>query len=548
MAPTAPRSSRACASCSRGRSRSPCEARQSDAAIERGAVSENSVSIEIPRPPGEVFAYLVGLNDAEWRSGVREMRLTSKSHAGVGARHVEVRTVLGRTVETPAEVIEYEEGRRWAVRRASGRVRPQVSYTLAPLPTGTRLTSTLSLPRARGAAAVVRPLVGALAPVARKELARLREQLQRRGPAPEPARDEESGERRRGDGEAAVPVSSSSSSGNGPTMAERDRPRKADTPEKHAPDRRGEPEPEAPTHLPKRSWWATIKRTVKEFSDDNITDWSAALTYYAVLSFFPALLVLVALLGLVGGPATGRALMDIITQVAPGGAADTFRPAIEGVVNSRGGAGALLGVGLLGALWSASGYIGAFFRVSNAIWEIEEGRGPVKLIPLRLIVTIFMLIAVAAVVLASVISGPIARAVGNVVGLGPEAMTVWSIAKWPVIVLVVAALVAILFYIAPNARLPGFRWVTPGGVLAVLLAIAASLLFGVYVANFGKYNATYGALGGMIVFLLWLWIVNNALLFGSELDAEVERSRELHRGEDAEEELQIPPRAEPKEA
>ena len=331
-------------------------------------------------------------------------------------------------------------------------------------------------------------------------------------------------------------------------MAESETSEKTDTPEKYDPDRHGKAEPDDPTDLPKRSWFATLKRTAKEFSDDNITDWAAALTYYAVLSFFPALLVLVALLGLVGGPETTQALMNIITQVAPGGAADTFRPTIEGVINSRGGAGALFGIGLLGALWSASGYIGAFFRVSNAIWEIKEGRGPVKLIPLRLIVTIFMLIAVAAVVLATVISGPIAEAVGNVVGLGPEAVTVWSIAKWPIILLVVAGLVAFLFYIAPNARLPGFRWVTPGGILAVLMAIIASLLFGVYVANFGKYNATYGALGGMIVFLLWLWIINNALLFGSELDAEIERSRELHRGEDAEEELQVPPRAEPKKA
>src|SRR5919202_937753 len=169
--------------------------------------------------------------------------------------------------------------------------------------------------------------------------------------------------------------------------------------------------PDDPTDLPKRSWWATLKRTAKEFKDDNITDWAAALTYYSVLSFFPALLVLVSLLGLVGGPQTTNALMSIITQVAPKGAADTFRPTIEGVISSRGGAGALFGVGLLGALWSASGYVGAFFRVSNAIWEIKEGRGPVKLIPLRLIVTIFMLIAVAAVVIASVISGPIARAV-----------------------------------------------------------------------------------------------------------------------------------------
>ena len=525
-------------------------------------------SVEIPRPADEVFAYLAGPNDAWWRAGVVDVRLPSGSGYGAGARRVEVRRVLGRMVETPFETVEQEPGRRLTLRRATGRLRPQVSYRLEPLPTGTRVVSTVSLPGARGVGRALTPLLALGGRLAASDLRRLEARL-RETAAPAPsAREGEADGRGKGArvsaragargptepaGAAADErpehnahtVSSQGRSGKDREMAKTS---KSDTPEKYDPDRHGDPEPSDPTDLPKRSWFATLKRTAKEFSDDNITDWAAALTYYSVLSFFPALLVLVALLGLVGGPSTTRALMDIITQVAPGGAADTFRPTIEGVVNSRGGAGALFGVGLLGAIWSASGYIGAFFRVSNEIWEIEEGRGPVKLIPMRIIVTIFMLLMVALVVIATVISGPIAEAVGNVVGLGPEAVTAWSIAKWPIILLVVAALVAFLYYIAPNARLPGFRWVTPGGILAVVLAIIASLLFGVYVANFGKYNATYGALGGMIVFLLWLWIVNNALLFGSELDAEVERSRELHRGEDAEEELQVPPRAEPKKA
>ena len=319
-----------------------------------------------------------------------------------------------------------------------------------------------------------------------------------------------------------------------------------DTPEKRSPDPHGDDQPSDPADLPTRYWGEVFKRTFKEFQDDNITDWSAALTYYAVLALFPALLVLVALLGLVGGPKTAQALLDIVNQLGPRSAVETFRPAIEGVIKSKGGAGALFGVGLLGSVWSASGYIGAFFRAANSIWEIEEGRGPVKLIPLRLAVTILMLVLVAIVVLALVISGPVAEAVGNVVGLGGTAVTVWSIAKWPVLLLIVSGLVAFLYYVAPNARLPGFRWVTPGGFFAVVASVIASAGFGFYVANFGSYNATYGALGGVIVFLLWLWIINNALLLGSELDAELERSRELHAGMDAEEELQLPPRSEPK--
>jgi membrane protein len=532
-------------------------------------------SIEVPRPADEVFAYLAGPNDARWRAGVVDVQLSSGSGDGVGTKRVEVRRLLGRTVETPFETVEHEPGRCLTLRRAVGRVRPQVSYRLEPLPTGTRVVSTVSLPGARGVGSALTPLLALGGRLTASDLRRLEARLRETGSPPEPsgggteASPPGTGE---ADGRGKEPRAPARAGADGRTegagagerqehdahavssqqRSEKDREMakttKSDTPEKYDPDRHGDPEPSDPTDLPKRSWFATLKRTAKEFSDDNITDWAAALTYYSVLSFFPALLVLVALLGLVGGPSTTRALMDVITQVAPGGAADTFRPTIEGVVNSRGGAGALFGVGLLGAIWSASGYIGAFFRVSNEIWEIEEGRGPVKLIPMRIIVTIFMLLMVALVVIATVISGPIAEAVGNVVGLGPEAVTAWSIAKWPIILLVVAGLVAFLYYIAPNARLPGFRWVTPGGILAVVLAIVASLLFGVYVANFGKYNATYGTLGGMIVFLLWLWIINNALLFGSELDAEVERSRELHRGEDAEEELQVPPRAEPKKA
>jgi membrane protein len=255
--------------------------------------------------------------------------------------------------------------------------------------------------------------------------------------------------------------------------------------------------------------------------------------------------VLVALLGLTGGQDTTRALLDIVDQVGPGSAAETFRPTVEGVVNSKGGAGAVFGVGLLAAVWSASGYIGAFFRASNTIWGMEEGRGPTKLIPLRLGVTILLLVLVAGVVIALVISGPIAEAVGNVVGLGSTAITVWSVAKWPVILIVVSGLVALLYYVAPNARLPGFRLLTPGGLFAVVGAVLASAGFGVYVANFGSYNATYGALGGVIVSLLWLWIINNALLLGAELDAEIERTRQLRKGIDAEEELQLEPRVEP---
>jgi membrane protein len=301
--------------------------------------------------------------------------------------------------------------------------------------------------------------------------------------------------------------------------------------------------PESPTDLTGRGWWETLKATFREFQEDNVTDWAAALTYYAVLALFPGLLVLVALLGVVGEyPRTTNALLDIINQLGPASAVDTFREPIEQVTRSRGGAGALLGVGLLGAVWSASGYIGAFFRASDIVWDVKEGRPAWKLLPLRVLVTIVMVILLALVLIALVVTGPLAEAVGNVIGLGGTAVTVWNIAKWPVLLVIVMAMVAALYYISPNVRHPKFTFVSPGSIVAVLAWIVASGAFAFYVANFGSYNATYGSLGGVIVFLLWLWITNVALLFGAELNAELERARQIAHGVPPEQEPFLPPR------
>jgi membrane protein len=294
------------------------------------------------------------------------------------------------------------------------------------------------------------------------------------------------------------------------------------------------------------SWGDVLKRTVREAQDDNLTDWAAALTYYGILSLFPAVIVLVALLGLLGEhPRTTNALLDIIEQLSPGGAADTFRDPIVQVVRNKGGAGALLGIGLLGSIWAASGYIGAFMRAMNVVYETPEGRPFWKLRPLQIAVTLVMVLLLAVVAIAIVLTGPLAEAVGGAIGLGDAAVTAWSWGKWPFLIAIVGLMLASLYYVAPNVRHPGFRWVTPGAALAVVLWLVASLLFGLYVANFGSYNKTYGSLGGVVVFLLWLWISNLAVLLGAEFDAELERRRELAEGEPAEEELQLPPRAEP---
>jgi membrane protein len=300
--------------------------------------------------------------------------------------------------------------------------------------------------------------------------------------------------------------------------------------------------PDDPTDLRARNWKALLGRTVTEFQDDNLTDWAAALTYYSVLALFPALLVLTAVLGIFGQQNTIDTFIESMRDAGLSGAADNIQGPLEGVVNSKGGAGALLGFGLLGAIWSASGYLGAFIRASNAIYEVPEGRPFWKLRPLQIALTVAGILVLALVLIGLVVSGPLAEAVGNAIGFGSAAVTIYSYAKWPILVGVMMLLFAGLYYAAPNVRQPKFRWVTIGGVVAVLAWIAASVAFGFYVSNFGSYNKTYGTLGGVISFLVWMWITNLAVLFGAELDAEVERERELAAGINAHDEIKLPPR------
>jgi len=302
------------------------------------------------------------------------------------------------------------------------------------------------------------------------------------------------------------------------------------------------------SHIPGTGRWAILKRTAKEFQEDNITDWAAALTYYAVLALFPAMIALVAVVGLVGQyPETTNAILDVLRSAGAGpDVVNSVGDTIDGIVRKKGGAGALLGFGLLGALWSASGYVGAFMRASNAIWEIPEGRPFWKLRPFQVFVTLGMVLAMAFVLIALVVSGPLAKAIGDEVGLGSAAVTAYSIVKWPLMAAVVALVLAILYYVAPNARLPKFQWISPGALVALAIWALATVGFFFYVRNFGSYNATYGALGGAISMLVWLWITNIAILFGQQLNSEIERGRELAAGIPAERDIQLPLRDEPK--
>ncbi|WP_068260685.1 YihY/virulence factor BrkB family protein [Janibacter limosus] len=292
--------------------------------------------------------------------------------------------------------------------------------------------------------------------------------------------------------------------------------------------------------LKKRNWTFAFKRAIKEFSADGCTDLAAALTYFSVLSIFPAMLALVSILGLVGEPETTKStILDVLDQLGTGSVGSTLEGPLDQMVNSP-AAGLGLVVGLAGALWSASGYVGAFGRALNKIYEVPEGRGFIKLRPMQLIVTAVLLVLAAAIILSVAVSGELARAIGDAIGLGDAAVMTWNLAKWPVILVVVIFMVGLLYWATPNVRQPKFRWLTPGAAVAILVAILASVAFGFYVSNFSSYNKTYGSLAGVIVFLLWLWILNNVLLLGAEVDSEIERSRQLQAGMAAEEELLLP--------
>lgn len=311
---------------------------------------------------------------------------------------------------------------------------------------------------------------------------------------------------------------------------------------RNAPDPEASGKPDSPDDLHKRSWKYVLRKTIREFSSDQCTDIAASLTYYAVLSLFPCLIAIFSLLGVVGqGKAASDAVLGIIEQVAPGDTVDTIRGPIEQIAESP-GAGFALITGILLAIWSASGYVGAFSRAMNRIYEIEEGRPFWKLKPAQLLVTVItiVLLVIAAIIL--VVSGDVTKAIGDALGIGDVPQTIWSIAKWPLLIFIAVLVVAILYYATPNAKQPKFRWISMGALLAIIVLALATAAFGFYVGNFSNYDRTYGSLAGVIIFLLWLWIANLALLFGAEFDAQLERGRQLQAGIAAEEDIQLPSR------
>jgi len=267
-----------------------------------------------------------------------------------------------------------------------------------------------------------------------------------------------------------------------------------------------------------------LKRTGKAFKTDKLGVWSAALTYFGVLSIFPALLVIVSFLGLLGDSAT-NALIDNLEEVAPGPAQEIFTNAIRNLQGAGSASGVAFVIGIVAAVWSSSGYVAGFMDASNNIYDVEEGRGLTKTLPVRIGLTLVLMILAGVIAFSVAISGGLAKSVGDVFGLGDTAVDVWAIAKWPVLLVLVSLLLAILYWGAPNVKVP-FRLISPGSLLAVVGWVIASLLFAFYVSNFGSYNKTYGALAGPIIFLLWLWITNICVLLGAELNAQLDRAKE----------------------
>jgi membrane protein len=312
--------------------------------------------------------------------------------------------------------------------------------------------------------------------------------------------------------------------------------------EKTAPDPEDPRKADSPTDISKPSWFYIFRKTIREFTSDQCLDLAAALTYYGTLAVFPALLAFVSILGLVGdAQQTTESLLGLLGGFVPEGMLTALEEPIRKLTESP-AAGLTFITGVVGALWSASGFVGAFGRAMNRIYSIQEGRPFWKLRPVTLLVTVVaIVVAVVAAVLVA-LSGPVAEGIGNALGLGEVALVVWNIVRWPILALLAVLIVALLYYATPNIKQPKFRWMSLGALVALLVWVIASAGFAFYAANFASYNETYGSIGGVIVFLLWIWISNIALLFGAELDAEIERGRQLQAGIEAEETIQLPPR------
>lgn len=285
-----------------------------------------------------------------------------------------------------------------------------------------------------------------------------------------------------------------------------------------------------------------LTRSVSEFLRDRGPDLAGSLTFYGVLSLFPAVLVMVSLLGVFGqGGRTIDAIMDMLSDIASPEVLDPIRGPVEQLVTTP-AAGTALVVGTAVSLWTASRYVRALARAMNSVFGVEEGRPLWRLWPSGYLLTAALVLLASVGALALVFTGPVAERVGGWIGLGDTALTVWEFAKWPAGMLAAVVALAILYRFAPNVAGRKFSWVSLGAAVALVVIGVATLGFNFFVANFSNFNEVYGSLTGVIVFLLWLWLVNIAVVYGVRLDAEVLRVRQLREGVAAEDQLVLTPR------
>ncbi|WP_431797300.1 YihY/virulence factor BrkB family protein [Microbacterium kunmingense] len=304
----------------------------------------------------------------------------------------------------------------------------------------------------------------------------------------------------------------------------------------------GAAKPSWPTDLRPETWRYLLRRTFVEFIRDDGVDAAGSLTFFGVLAIFPAGLAIMAVIGIVGDSDDVRErLLSLLGQVAPGPVIDTADAVLANVTGSS-GADVTLILSVAVALWSSSIYVTAFGRCVNRIYGVAEGRPYWKRKLLQLGLTVVLLTAVIVMIAIVMLSGPTLRFIGDLLGIREAALDVWDIVRWPVFAVALVAVIVILFRGTGNVRPPRFRWLALGALFAMLLMGAASIGFGFYAANFARYNETFGTFAGVTVFLIWLFLVNAALLLGVELNAEVERGRELQAGIPAEGGIQVPVR------
>jgi membrane protein len=264
-----------------------------------------------------------------------------------------------------------------------------------------------------------------------------------------------------------------------------------------------------------------LREAFGAFREDDLSDWAAALTYYGLLSLFPALIALVSIIGLVGDPrSTTASVIEVIEEVGPDSAAGTFRGPIESIAAHRGTAGVAFVLGLAAAIWSASGYVGAFGRASHIVYGRSDERPFWKQRPQQLAITLAMLVLAALLTLGLVLSGPVVDAVAGSIGVGSTAVALWEVLKLPALAAIFIAMVGLLYSTSLEPTFRGIHWFTAGSLFAFAAWAIASAAFALYLGNFGSYDQTYGTLGGFVALLVWLWITNLAILFGHVLNAQ----------------------------